>query len=167
MLDHPNIEVRTATTFDRRTDEDGHDHVIYTGPIDAYFDYVKGRLPYRSLQFVHQHFADTNQYQTVGTVNFPTSEEFTRITEFKHLSGQQCAGTSVAIEYPTPDGDGYYPIPRPENEKLYKEYESLADAIADRVTFIGRLAQYRYYNMDQVVAAAMVKARQLITRLSA
>jgi len=94
-------------------------------------------------------------------VNFPNTEEFTRITEFKHLTGQTIAGTSVVREYPRAEGDPFYPIPRPENEALFKRYQALAD-VEEKVTFVGRLAQYRYYNMDQVVAAALSTADGLL-----
>lgn len=167
MLDHPLIQVQTSMNFDRHQHESGHDHVVYTGPIDAYFDFKLGRLPYRSLTFQHQHLADQAAYQIVGTVNYPVSEAFTRVTEFKHLTGQSCHGTSIVFEYPQAEGEPYYPIPRPENEALFKQYDALTEPLQERVTFIGRLAQYRYYNMDQVAAAAMAKTRQLIQRLAA
>ena len=130
------------------------DLTIYTGPIDAYFDYRYGMLPYRSLEFEHVHIPDAATYQPVGTVNYPNDHEYTRITEFKHVTGQQCSGTSIVREYPKASGEPYYPIPRPENEALYKRYQALANAEAG-VKFVGRLAQYRYYNMDQVVGAAL------------
>lgn len=154
MLDHPNIEVRTGVDFRSARHEIGRGRTIYTGPIDEYFDHALGRLPYRSLRFEHEHLPQTAQLQPVGTVNHPNEHDYTRVTEFKHLSGQWHAGTSIVREYPCDDGDPYYPVPAPENEVLYKRYEALADAEASTL-FIGRLAQYRYYNMDQVVAAAL------------
>jgi UDP-galactopyranose mutase len=157
MLDHPNIEVRTGTDMDAVKDAVDWDHMVYTGPIDAFYGHRFGKLPYRSLEFRHEHLPDTEQVQAVGTVNYPQTEDFTRITEFKHLTGQRAAGTSVVREYPRAEGDPYYPVPRPENEALFKRYRALADA-EERVTFVGRLAQYRYYNMDQVVAAALSAA---------
>ena len=157
MLDYPNIEVRTGTDLAAVRDSVEYGHMVYTGPIDAFYDYRFGKLPYRSLEFRHEHLPDTAQVQPVGTVNFPQTQEFTRITEFKHLTGQQAAGTSVVREYPRAEGDPYYPVPRPENEDLFRRYRALADA-EPRVTFVGRLAQYRYYNMDQVVAAALAAA---------
>lgn len=154
MLDHPNITVQLETDYFALRDSIQAKHTVYTGPIDAFFDYRFGKLPYRSLRFEHQHLADQDQIQAVGTVNFPNDHAYTRITEFKHLTGQKHPGTSVVREYPQAEGDPYYPIPRPENEELFKRYLSLADE-RDDVTFVGRLAQYRYYNMDQVVAAAL------------
>jgi UDP-galactopyranose mutase len=161
MLDHPLIEVRTGVDFaelDSRLDRDA---TIFTGPIDAYYDYRFGRLPYRSLRFEHEHLKDEQQFQPVGTVNYPNDHAYTRITEFRHLTGQTHSGTSIVREIPCADGEPYYPIPNPANEALYKRYAQLAEG-ERRVHFIGRLAQYRYYNMDQVAAAALVLARQLI-----
>ncbi|WP_199096652.1 UDP-galactopyranose mutase [Dyella sp. ASV21] len=161
MLDHPNITVELGVDFaDVRSSLDA-DHVVYTGPIDAYFDYCYGRLPYRSLRFEHEHLAGLARYQSTGTVNYPNDHAYTRITEFKHLTGQEHSGTSIVREYPQADGDPYYPIPRAENEALFKRYEELAKSETD-VTFVGRLAQYRYYNMDQVVGAALAAAKRLI-----
>ena len=155
LLDHPNIQVQTSTEFkDVLNEENLFDHIVYTGPIDAFYDYQFGHLPYRSLRFEHEHLAHTKQYQSVGTVNYPNDFDFTRITEFKHLTGQQHSSTSIVREYPTAEGDPYYPIPMDENEKLFKQYQSLANA-EEHVTFVGRLAEYRYYNMDQVVGAAL------------
>jgi UDP-galactopyranose mutase len=160
MLSNPNIEVRLATDGIRLKSEGGFRHVIYTGPIDHYFDYRLGRLPYRSLRFVHEHLPDVERLQSVGTVNYPNDEQFTRITEFKHLTGQVHPGTSIVREYPQAEGEPFYPIPRPENEQKFQEYKAMADA-EQGVTFVGRLAQYRYYNMDQVVGAALSVAENL------
>lgn len=161
ILDHPNITVETGVDFADVNDPDAYDHIVYTGPIDAFFDYRFGRLPYRSLRFEHEHLPDVEQFQETGTVNYPNDHAFTRITEFKHLTGQQHGGTSIVREYPQAEGDPYYPIPRDENEALFKRYKALANA-EPNVTFVGRLAQYRYYNMDQVVGAALAAAKRLI-----
>jgi UDP-galactopyranose mutase len=161
MLDHPNIRVETGVDFADVDDRDGYAHIVYTGPIDAFYGHRFGALPYRSLRFEHEHLADTAQYQPVGTVNYPNDHAWTRITEFKHLTGQQHAGTSIVREYPQAEGEPYYPIPRDENEALFKRYEELALA-EKNVTFVGRLAQYRYYNMDQVVGAALAAAKRLL-----
>lgn len=160
MLDHPNIEVRLRADFFAMREDIAYGHLIYTGPIDAYFDHCHGKLPYRSLQFEHEHFSDQAQHQSVGTVNYPNRHAYTRITEFKHLTGQSHSGTSVVREYPTAHGDPYYPIPNPDNEALYKKYKALA-AEEDKVTFVGRLAGYRYFNMDQVVGAALSAVEKL------
>lgn len=161
MLEHPNIEVRLSEDFCAIRSIVEREHTIYTGPIDAYFDYRFGKLPYRSLFFQHEHLGNVERFQQTGTINYPNDQEYTRITEFKHLTGQQHSGTSIVREYPRAEGDPYYPIPRPENEALFKRYNELAEA-TPAVTFVGRLAQYRYYNMDQVVGAALKAAEELI-----
>jgi UDP-galactopyranose mutase len=161
MLDHPNIAIETGVDFASVDDRSSYAHIVYTGPIDAFFDYRFGALPYRSLRFEHEHLPHVAQYQETGTINYPNDHAYTRITEFKHLTGQKHAGTSIVREYPQAEGDPYYPVPRAENEALFKRYEALANA-EPNVTFVGRLAQYRYYNMDQVVGAALAAAKRLI-----
>jgi UDP-galactopyranose mutase len=165
MLDHRRIRVEVGLDFFKIRSTLQARHVVYTGPIDAFFQHCFGRLPYRSIRFEHEHLR-TPQYQRVGTVNFPNDHDYTRITEFKHLTGQIHAGTSIVREYPCDGGDPYYPVPRPENEALFKRYEALAKEVTD-VTFVGRLAQYRYYNMDQCVGAALKAAETLVARLGA
>ncbi len=157
MLDHPNIELRLGEDYLAQRNKIKADHVFFTGPIDAYFDYRFGPLPYRSLHFEHENLAQTS-FQPVGTVNYPNSHAYTRITEFKHLTGQSAAHTSIVKEYPRADGDPYYPVPRLDNEALYQRYLQLADA-ESKVSFVGRLANYRYYNMDQVVASALTACK--------
>lgn len=163
MLDHPNISVELGIDFEELREQSGFEHVVYTGPIDAYFQHRFGRLPYRSLRFDHEHLATTDQFQAVGTVNYPNDEAYTRITEFKHLTGQSCPGTSIVREFPEAEGDPYYPIPCEAGEALFQRYDSLAQNEKD-VTFVGRLAQYRYYNMDQVVGAALSAAHKILER---
>ena len=166
MLDHPKIRVDTEVDFFRIRDRVRARHIVFTGPIDAYFDYRFGRLPYRSIEFSHEHLPALQQYQPVGTVNFPNDYGYTRITEFKHLTGQRGSGTSIVREFPCEEGDPYYPVPRPENEAVFKQYEVLAKATPE-VTFVGRLAQYRYYNMDQCVGAALKAAEAVLARVGA
>lgn len=164
LVNHPNIKVQLATEYKDWLEQDQqYDHLVYTGCIDEFYDFKFGKLPYRSLRFEHEHLANTEQYQRVGTVNFPNDFDFTRITEFKHLTGQQHPATSIVREYPTAAGDPYYPIPRDENEALFKKYKSLADC-EKNVTFVGRLAEYRYYNMDQVVGAALNAVDKILER---
>ena len=163
MLDHPFISVSLNIDYLRARELFAGGPLIYTGPIDAYFNYCYGKLPYRSLQFEHQHIANHEFVQTVGTVNYPNEFDYTRITEFKHLTGQRHSGTSIVREYPQADGDPYYPVPRPENEALYQRYKKLAEQEKE-VYFVGRLAQYRYYNMDQVVAAAMKISEKIVNQ---
>ncbi len=160
ILDHANIRVETGVDFFAGRERFKARHLVYTGPVDAYYQHRFGALPYRSLRFEHEHLAATQRYQAVGTVNYPNDHAYTRITEFRHLTGQEHAGTSIVREYPQAEGEPYYPVPRPENEQLFKRYEALAMAERD-VTFVGRLAQYRYYNMDQCVGAAL-KAAQYV-----
>ena len=165
MLDHPNIRVLTGTSFANVRKVIEYSHLVFTGPIDEYFDHRFGKLPYRSLNFVHETLSE-QQFQPVATVNFPGSEvPYTRITEYKHLTGQKHQQTSITYEFGTDEGDPYYPVPRPQNQALYKRYEELARAARD-VTFVGRLATYRYYNIDQVVGQALAMHRKLADRLA-
>jgi UDP-galactopyranose mutase len=153
MLHHPNIKIMLQTDFRDIRGQIPYRRLIYTGPIDEFFDWKLGRLPYRSLQFKHVTL-DQENFQPVAVVNYPQTEQFTRITEYKHLTGQHHPKTSLTYEYPSDFGDPYYPVPRAENEALYKRYEAMAMARPD-VWFVGRLATYRYYNMDQVVGQAL------------
>ncbi|WP_024891065.1 UDP-galactopyranose mutase [Luteimonas huabeiensis] len=166
MLDHPKIAIELGVDFFRERERLRHDHLVYTGPIDAFYGHRYGPLPYRSLRFEHEHHPGTERYQAVGTVNYPNEHAYTRITEFKHLTGQAHPGTSIVREYPIAEGDPYYPVPRPENELLFKRYEALALKERD-VTFVGRLAQYRYYNMDQCVGAALKAAQYVLQKTGA
>jgi len=160
MLDHPNIDVLLSTDYKDIVEEIDAGHIVFTGPIDEYFDFRYGKLPYRSLRFEHK-VVDQGQYQPVAVVNYPDPQvPYTRITEYKHLTGQSHAKTSITYEYPSAEGDPYYPIPRQENQALFKKYEALADSTPG-VTFVGRLATYRYYNMDQVVGQALTAFRRL------
>jgi UDP-galactopyranose mutase len=155
MLAHPRIEVVTGCDFAWILDRARFSHVIYTGPIDEYFEYKFGQLPYRSLRFEFE-TRDVAWVQPVGCVNEPDFEvPYTRTTEYKHLTGQKHAKTILSREYPSGEGDPYYPIPRPDNRELYRKYATLA-AAQRHVTFVGRLAEYKYFNMDQVVASALV-----------
>ncbi len=159
MLDHKNIDIETSTDFEDVRGEAIYDQLIFTGPIDDYFDQRFGALPYRSLHFRHETL-DQEWFQPVGTVNYPDEQvPYTRISEYKHITGQSHAKTTITYEYPKADGDPYYPIPRPENQALFKRYETLA--LASRTRFVGRLATYRYYNMDQVVAQALSTYRRI------
>jgi UDP-galactopyranose mutase len=166
LVAHEHIEVRLGVDFRSLRDSLRPDHVVYSGPVDEYYDYCYGKLPYRSLRFEHEHLPGTRQYQAVGTVNYPNDHDYTRITEFKHLTGEQHPGTSIVREYPQSEGDPYYPIPRPENEALFRRYRERANAEGS-TTFVGRLAEYRYYNMDQVVGAALTASERIVAKLAA
>jgi UDP-galactopyranose mutase len=154
LLDHPKIRVELNTDYFASPALRKYRPVIYTGRVDLFFDECFGTLPYRSLEFKHQHITNLTRYQEVGTVNYPGDQPFTRITEFKHLTGQEHSGTSICIEYPTDVGDPYYPVPTKASDDLFARYDSLI-AREKGAIFVGRLAQYRYYNMDQVIAAAL------------
>ncbi|WP_457580165.1 UDP-galactopyranose mutase [Ensifer canadensis] len=154
MLDSNNIDILLNTDFRDVRDQFPDAHIVFTGPIDEFFDYRYGRLPYRSLRFEHTTH-DQRRLLPVGVVNFPSEEiPHTRVTEFKHITGQVHPKTSICHEFACSEGDPYYPIPRPENQELYNRYALLARSRTD-VTFVGRLASYRYYNMDQVVGQAL------------
>lgn len=153
MLDHPNIKLMLNTDYREIAKNIAHDQLIFTGPIDEYFDHRFGKLPYRSLKFIHEtHHRPVFQEDPV--INYPNDFAYTRITEFKYLTGQEHPSTSIVYEIPGADGDPYYPIPRPDNTALYKKYQALAEATSN-VHFVGRLATYKYFNMDQVVGQAL------------
>lgn len=160
MLGHPNIKIMLNTDFKEITAYVPFKKMIYTGPIDYYFDYCYGRLPYRSLEFK---FETVNQekFQATGTVNYPNEQAYTRITDFKYLTGQVHPKTSIVYEFPKADGDPYYPVPRPENGALYKKYQQLALSTPNTY-FSGRLATYKYYNMDQVIAQSLTLFKKIM-----
>ena len=160
MLDHPRIDLALGTDFHDLAPGDLAPVTIYTGPIDRYFGHRFGRLPYRSLEFRHETH-DRRQFQEVAVVNYPdAATPWTRITEYKHLTGQSHPRTSISYEFARPDGDPFYPIPRPGNRALYRQYEALARTIPG-LHFVGRLGTYQYYNMDQVVAQALATHRRI------
>ena len=159
MLDHPNISVLLQTDFEKAKKFIPHRNLIFTGAIDEYFGRCYGRLPYRSLRFDHVSYAK-EWHQDVAVVNYPGDEPYTRVSEYKYLTGQAHPHTTVTFEYPDDIGDPYYPIPREENRALYRKYQALA-ARETNVFFVGRLATYQYYNMDQVVGQALATARRI------
>lgn len=160
MLSHENIKIMLNADFKEIQKTVAHKSVIYTGPIDSYFDYCYGKLPYRSIDFKFETH-DTETYQPTGTVNYPNEQAYTRITEFKYLTGQKHSKTSVVYEFPKAEGDPYYPIPTSENAAMYKKYELLARTLSDTY-FTGRLGTYKYYNMDQVVAQSLSLFKKLV-----
>ncbi|MEI6947776.1 UDP-galactopyranose mutase [Paraflavisolibacter sp. H34] len=160
MLSHPNIKIMLQTDYREIEAEIPHHNLIYTGPVDAYFDYVYGKLPYRSLEFKFE-TVDAEYFQPTGTVNYPNEQPYTRITDFKHLTGQKHSKTTVVYEFPKAEGDPYYPVPRPENAEIYRKYQQLAESETNTY-FVGRLATYKYYNMDQVVAQALTLFKKLM-----
>jgi UDP-galactopyranose mutase len=164
ILDHPGIEVRTGVSFESVRSAVRYGHLVYTGRIDSFFDYEYGRLPFRSLAFEmrNQPTPDGGLVQPVATINFPSEDvPWTRITEYRHLTGQVHDSSTLAVEYPCGDGDPYYPMPTDDARFLYRRYEALASGLAD-VTFVGRLARYQYLNMDQVVGQALSSFARLV-----
>jgi UDP-galactopyranose mutase len=159
MLDHDNITIVLNTDYRELIHEVGFAQMIYTGPIDAFFDYRFGRLPYRSLELKFETH-DQEVFQPAAVVDYPNDHAYTRITEFKYLTGQTHAKTSIVYEFPCADGEPCYPLPGPENAETYRRYKSLADQMA-KVRFVGRLATYRHYEMDQVVGQALAVFDQI------
>lgn len=160
MLSHKNIKIMLNTDYKEIIDIIPHKKLIFTGPVDEYFDYCYGKLPYRSLEFKFETI-DRDVFQPTGTVNYPNEQLYTRITDFKYLTGQVHPKTAVVYEFPKAEGDPYYPVPRPENAELYKKYQQLA-ATMTNTHFVGRLATYKYYNMDQVVAQSLTLFRKIV-----
>lgn len=162
MLSHPNIKIMLNTSYQDIMDEISYKKLIFTGPVDEYFNYCYGKLPYRSIDFKFETL-DNAPFQPTGTVNYPNDYAFTRITEFKYLTGQEHRKTSIVYEFPKAEGDPYYPIPKAENAVLYKKYQALADQLSN-THFVGRLATYKYYNMDQVVAQALSTFKKILNQ---
>jgi UDP-galactopyranose mutase len=161
MLSHPNIKVMLGTDYKDIEGVIPYKKMIYTGPVDYFFDYCYGKLPYRSIDFKFE-TVEADRYQPTGTVNYPNEHPYTRVTEFKYLTGQRHPKTTVVFEYPQAEGDPYYPVPCPENAELYKKYQLLANALPN-VYFTGRLATYKYYNMDQVIAQSLTLYKKIIS----
>ena len=159
MLHHPKIKILLNCGFREISKQIQYRNLIFTGPVDEFFDFRFGHLPYRSLAFEHVTL-EKEQHQSVAVVNYPQSEQFTRVTEYKHLTGQVHPLTSITFEYPKSVGDPYYPIPRAENQARYRQYEKLARTM-DEVFFVGRLGTYMYYNMDQVVGQALATFKRI------
>lgn len=160
ILSHPNIHIRMNTTFQEYTGS--YNRLIYTGPIDEYYGYRYGELPYRSIRFETKHYPDTDNILPAGAVNYSSMKySFTRATEYKQLTLQKHTGTTVMWEFPGEGDDKHYPVPTPKNEALSKKYCDLAET-ESTVYFVGRLGQYRYYNMDQVVASALTLCDKIL-----
>lgn len=162
MLNHSNIKVMLNTDYREIEKAIPCREMVYTGPVDEFFDYRFGKLPYRSLEFKHETH-NTQLFQAAPVINYPNEHLYTRVTEFKYLTGQEHAKTSIVYEYPQAEGDPYYPVPRPENQEVYKQYKALADSTPG-VYFVGRLATYKYYNMDQCVAQALSVYKQIAVK---
>ena len=166
ILSHPKIEVRLNTDFREAREHVRYDHLIFTGPIDEYYDHCFGHLPYRSLRFEAETLSQ-EFFQPAMQVNYPNDHDFTRIVEIKHATGQNLRSTTIVREYPQNFGPGrepYYPIPAPDARALYSKYAERA-ASEKNVSFVGRLATYRYYNMDQIVGMALAEFDRLRVNL--
>ena len=164
MLANPLIEVRLGVDYEEIEKTVPFRTLVFTGPIDEYFGYRYGKLPYRSLEFKHETHA-VEQFQPAAVVNYPNTHDYTRVTEFKYLTGQKHAGTSIVYEYPRAEGDPYYPVPCQSSADLFARYRLLAER-EKHVYFLGRLANYRYFNMDQVVAQALKAARRILEEMA-
>ncbi len=162
MLSHENIRIMLNTDYREVKDFIPYREMIYTGPVDEYFEYRFGKLPYRSIQFQFETHK-TETYQPAPVINYPNDYAYTRVTEFKYLTGQKHDQTTIVYEYSTAEGDPYYPIPRPENAELYRQYQALAQSTPN-VHFAGRLGTYKYYNMDQVVAQALTLFSKIVEK---
>jgi UDP-galactopyranose mutase len=163
ILAHPNIRVLLNTDYRDVVTKIRHKHLIYTGTIDEYFNHCFGPLPYRSLRFEPETL-EREFFQPAMQVNYPNDHDFTRIVEIKHATGQKLPRTTIVREYPAdyaPGGEPYYPIPAPDSRAIYEKYAALAKA-QKNVSFVGRLATYRYYNMDQVVGMALAEFENLV-----
>ncbi|MTJ09545.1 UDP-galactopyranose mutase [Anabaena sp. UHCC 0204] len=163
ILNHPNIKVMLNTDYQEIEKAIPCREMVYTGPVDAFFDYRYGKLPYRSLDFQHETH-NIPVFQPVPVINYPNEHLYTRVTEFKYLTGQEHSKTSIVYEFPKAEGDPYYPVPRPENQEIYKQYKALADTTPG-VYFVGRLATYKYYNMDQCVGQALSVYKQIAVKV--
>lgn len=160
MLSHRNIKIMLNIDYKEIIDIIPYKNLIFTGPVDEYFNYCYGKLPYRSLEFKFETI-DAEVFQPTGTVNYPNEQLYTRISDFKYITGQKHPKTTVVYEFPKAEGDPYYPVPRPENAELYKKYQQLAASMSNTY-FVGRLATYKYYNMDQVVAQALTMFKKIM-----
>ncbi|MCH7723971.1 MAG: UDP-galactopyranose mutase [Bacteroidetes bacterium] len=161
MLSHKNIEIVLKTDYKKIINDVRFDKLIYTGPIDYFFDYEFGKLPYRSIRFEFKNYKD-NVLQECAVVNYVDKKvPYTRVSEYKHLTGQNIESTSLSFEYSAKDGEPYYPIPNKANNELLKLYQNKASKL-ENVIFCGRLAEYQYYNMDQVVANTLAKIQMLV-----
>lgn len=157
ILDHKNITVLLNTDyFDVRDQLNGYEKLFYTGPVDQFFDFkhsIQEKLEYRSIRFVHETL-DQEYFQENSVINYPNEEEFTRIVEYKHITGQKNPKTTIVKEYTTDEGEPYYPVPNPRNQAIYEKYREEADKLQN-IYFVGRLANYKYFNMDQAFKNAL------------
>ncbi|GAB4130879.1 MAG: UDP-galactopyranose mutase [Ignavibacteriales bacterium] len=161
MLNHKNIEIILNTDYKKIINDIKCDKMVYTGPIDYYFDYIHGKLPYRSIRFEWETI-NSEFYQKTAQVNYvDNKKEFTRVIEHKRLSGNNSNVTTISKEYPQVDGEPFYPVPNDDNRKLFMNYKHESEKLKS-VVFCGRLAEYQYYNMDQVIINTIIMIKQKI-----
>lgn len=158
VLDHPNIEVLLETDyFDVKGQYSNYEKLFYTGPVDRFFEFKHSlleKLEYRSINFVSE-TVDAEFFQENSVVNYPGTEvDFTRIIEYKHFGNQKSDKTTIVKEFTVDEGEPYYPVPNPRNQEIYARYKEEADQLTD-VYFVGRLANYKYFNMDQAFKNAL------------
>jgi UDP-galactopyranose mutase len=159
MLNHPNIKVMLNTDYLEIQKAIPCREMVYTGSVDEFFDYRYGKLPYHSLDFEYETH-NTQVFQPAPVINYPNEQLYTPMTEFKYLTGQEHSKTNIVYEFPKAEGDPYYPVPRPANQEIYKQDKALVDARPGSY-FVGRLATYKYYNMDQCVDRAFFVYKQI------
>ena len=169
ILDHPNIDVNLncdVSAPEIRSLRNDYDYTIYSGPVDEFYDLTYGRLQYRSLRFVWTHLQE-NYGQPCVQINYPNDFDYTRKVEIKHVTGQKCRGTTICYEYPERIGEPFYPVLTEENQKRYNKYKILADRESlnkHPIIFLGRLAEYKYYNMDHTFVRAIETANRILGR---
>jgi UDP-galactopyranose mutase len=167
ILSHPNIEVLTNMDyFDVKDQYHGYEKLFYTGPVDRFFELrhsLLEKLEYRSINFVTETH-DVEHFQENSVVNYPGTEvDFTRIIEYKHFGNQKSEKTTVVKEFTVDEGEPYYPVPNPRNQEIYNKYKAEADKL-DGIYFVGRLANYKYFNMDQAFRNALDLFQELEKR---
>jgi UDP-galactopyranose mutase len=157
MLSHPKITLALETDyFDIRHTLTRYEKLFYTGPIDQFFDFrhsLKQQLEYRSIDFRFETL-DQSAYQINSVINYPQTEAFTRIVEYKHMTRQLHPKTTISREFSVDEGEPYYPVPNPQNQSLYRRYQEEAEKM-ENIYFVGRLANYKYFNMDEAFKNAL------------
>jgi UDP-galactopyranose mutase len=161
MISNKNIELALNTDYKTILTDTKFNRLIYTGPVDYFFDYLHGILPYRSIRFEFENLERTH-YQPVGQINHVESTiEFTRVAEYKFLTAQIASSTTISREYAQKVGEPFYPIPSNESRSIFHKYKKEISKLKN-ISFCGRLAEYQYYNMDQVVANSLLKFECLV-----
>ncbi len=153
MTENKRIKIMLNTDYKEVINDISYETLIYTGPTDYYYDYKYGKLAYRSIDFLFE-TKDVESYQEAPVVNYPNDYDYTRITEFKKLTWQDSKKTTIMKEFPTSEGEPYYPFPTKECKEQFALYKNDMEK-EENVYFLGRLAEYKYYNMDAVVHSAL------------